>query len=57
VAKRALWTGLDAYHREFGLGAYILPANMYGPDDDFDLETSHVIPAMIRSSTTPCATA
>ncbi len=49
VAKRALWTGLDAYHREFGLaGAYLLPANMYGPDDDFDLETSHVIPAMIR---------
>ena len=49
VAKRALATGLLAYHKEFGLaGAYLLPANLYGPDDHFDLETSHVIPAMIR---------
>lgn len=49
VAKRALATGLEAYGREFGLkGAYLLPANLYGPKDDFDLETSHVIPAIIR---------
>ncbi len=49
VAKRALWTGLNAYKDEFGLaGAYLLPANLYGPFDDFDLETSHVIPAMLR---------
>jgi GDP-L-fucose synthase len=49
VAKRALWTGLQAYRDEFGLaGAYLLPANLYGPHDDFDLETSHVIPAMLR---------
>ena len=49
VAKRALATGLDAYRREFGLaGAFLLPANLYGPRDDFDLETSHVVPAMIR---------
>ncbi|MHC5012386.1 MAG: GDP-L-fucose synthase family protein [Planctomycetota bacterium] len=49
VAKRALATGMDAYRREFGLaGAYLLPANLYGPRDDFDLEDSHVIPAMIR---------
>lgn len=49
VAKRALWTGLKAYRDEFGLGgAYLLPANLYGPHDDFDLETSHVIPAMLR---------
>jgi GDP-L-fucose synthase len=49
VAKRALATGLAAYRDEFGLrGAYLLPANLYGPDDDFDLETSHVVPAMIR---------
>jgi len=49
VAKRALWTGLNAYKDEFGLaGAYLLPANLYGPHDDFDLETSHVIPAMLR---------
>lgn len=49
VAKRALLTGLEAYRLEFGLaGAFLLPANMYGPRDDFDLETSHVIPAMVR---------
>jgi GDP-L-fucose synthase len=49
VAKRALQTGMAAYRQEFGLaGAYLLPANLYGPHDDFDLETSHVIPAMLR---------
>jgi GDP-L-fucose synthase len=49
VAKRALATGLAAYRQEFGLaGAYLLPANLYGPGDHFDLETSHVIPAMVR---------
>lgn len=49
VAKRSLAVGLDAYRREFGLaGAFLLPANLYGPGDDFDLETSHVVPAMIR---------
>ena len=49
VAKRALATGLAAYRDEFGLkGAYLLPANLYGPGDNFDLQTSHVIPALIR---------
>lgn len=49
VAKRALAVGMDAYRREFGLnGAFLLPANLYGPGDHFDLESSHVIPAMIR---------
>lgn len=49
VAKRALAVGMDAYRREFGLaGAFLLPANLYGPWDNFDLESSHVIPAMIR---------
>ena len=49
VAKRALATGMDAYRREFGLGgAFLLPANLYGPGDNFDFETSHVIPAMVR---------
>jgi GDP-L-fucose synthase len=49
VAKRALQTGLAAYRQEFGLAsAYLLPANLYGPGDNFDLESSHVIPAMIR---------
>jgi len=49
VAKRALATGMDAYQRQFGLGgAFLLPANLYGPGDNFDLENSHVIPAMVR---------
>ncbi|MEM7244246.1 MAG: GDP-L-fucose synthase [Acidobacteriota bacterium] len=49
IAKRALLTMLAAYRDEFGLAsAYLLPANLYGPRDDFDLETSHVIPALIR---------
>ncbi len=49
VAKRALATGMQAYRDEFGLaGAFLLPANLFGPRDNFDLETSHVIPAMIR---------
>ena len=53
VAKRALATGMAAYAQEFGLGgAYLLPANLYGPGDNFDLETSHVIPAMIRKCET-----
>ncbi len=49
IAKRALWTLLDAHHRQHGLKcAYLLPANLYGPNDHFDLEAGHVIPAMIR---------
>lgn len=49
VAKRVLATGLDAYRREFGLaGAFLLPANLYGPGDDFDPATSHVIAATVR---------
>ena len=40
---------LDAYRRQYGLdGAYVLPVNLYGPYDNFDLHTSHVIPALIR---------
>ncbi len=49
VAKRALGTMLDAYHRQYGLnGVYLLPVNLYGPGDNFDLESSHVIAALIR---------
>ena len=49
VAKRALAVMLEAYSRQYGLnGIHLLPANLYGPGDNFDLETSHVIPAMIR---------
>ena len=39
----------QAYRQEYGLNAIVLlPVNLYGPRDNFDLETSHVIPAMIR---------
>lgn len=49
IAKKSLLTQLKAYHRQYGLnGIYLLPVNLYGPRDDFDLETSHVIPAIIR---------
>jgi GDP-L-fucose synthase len=49
VAKRALHEMLRAYRRQYGLnGIYLMPVNLYGPEDNFDLETSHVIPALIR---------
>ena len=49
VAKKALLVGAQAYRDQYGLNtAYLLPVNLYGPRDNFDLETSHVIPALIR---------
>jgi GDP-L-fucose synthase len=49
VAKRALGVMLDAYHRQYGMqAAYVIPANLYGPGDNFDPHSSHVIAAMIR---------
>ena len=49
VAKKALLVGAQAYRRQYGTNAiYLLPVNIYGPGDNFDLETSHVIPALIR---------
>jgi len=49
LAKKMLLVQLQAYRDEYGFnGVYLLPANLYGPRDNFDLETSHVIPAMIR---------
>lgn len=49
VAKKALFVMLDGYHREFGLhSAVVVPVNLYGPGDNFDPRTSHVIPALIR---------
>ena len=49
VAKKALLVQLQSYRQEYGFnGIYLLPVNLYGPRDNFDLETSHVIPAMIR---------
>lgn len=49
IAKKALLTQSRAYRDQWGLNSiYLLPVNLYGPGDDFDLETSHVIPAIIR---------
>ncbi len=49
LAKKMLLVQLQAYRQEYGFdGVYLLPVNLYGPCDNFDLETSHVIPAMIR---------
>jgi GDP-L-fucose synthase len=49
VAKKALLVMAQAYRQEFGCNfVMLLPVNLYGPRDNFDLETSHVIPAMIR---------
>ena len=49
IAKKALLVMLQAYRRQYGLnGIYLLPVNLYGPGDNFDPRTSHVIPALIR---------
>jgi GDP-L-fucose synthase len=49
VAKKAILVGGQAYREQYGLNAiFLLPANLYGPRDNFDLDSSHVIPALIR---------
>ena len=49
VAKKTLFVGGAAYREQYGLDAiFLLPANLYGPRDNFDLASSHVIPALIR---------
>jgi GDP-L-fucose synthase len=49
VAKKALLVGAQAYREQYGLNTiYLMSTNLYGPRDNFDLETSHVIPALIR---------
>ena len=49
IAKKALLVMAQAYRQEFGCNFVMLfPVNLYGPRDNFDLQTSHVIPAMIR---------
>jgi GDP-L-fucose synthase len=55
VAKKAALVMLDGYHRQYGLsGVYVLPVNLYGPHDNFDLHSSHVIPALIRKCVDAC---
>jgi GDP-L-fucose synthase len=49
LAKKLLLAQCQAYRAEYGMNAiYLLPVNLYGPGDNFDLENSHVIPAIIR---------
>jgi len=49
LAKKMLLVQAQAYRSQYGFNAiYLLPVNLYGPGDNFDLETSHVIPALIR---------
>jgi GDP-L-fucose synthase len=51
LAKKMLLVQGQAYRDQYGFNAiHLLPVNLYGPGDDFDLETSHVIPALIRKS-------
>jgi nucleoside-diphosphate-sugar epimerase len=59
IAKKAQLVGGQAYRDQYGLDViHLLPVNLYGPRDNFDLETSHVIPALIRklSSQEPLVT-
>jgi len=49
VAKKAIFVMLDGYQRQYGLkSAVVVPVNLYGPWDNFDPASSHVIPALIR---------
>ncbi len=49
IAKKALLVQLQAYRQQYGFnGIYVLPVNLYGPADNFDTSSSHVIPALIR---------
>ena len=49
IAKKTILVGAQGYREQYGLNSiFLLPTNLYGPRDNFDLETSHVIPALIR---------
>ena len=49
IAKKALLVQSQSYRQQYGFNSiYLLPVNLYGPGDNFDLNSSHVIPALIR---------
>lgn len=49
LAKKMLLVQCQAYRNQYGMNAiFLLPVNLYGPGDNFDLKSSHVIPALIR---------
>jgi GDP-L-fucose synthase len=51
IAKKALLVQCQAYREQYGTNAiFLLPVNLYGPRDNFDLQSSHVIPALIRKA-------
>jgi GDP-L-fucose synthase len=53
LAKKMLLVQAQSYRQQYGFNAiFLLPVNLYGPDDNFDLESSHVIPALIRKFVT-----
>src|SRR5437868_1452152 len=53
LAKKMLLVQAQAYRQQYGFNAiYLLPVNLYGPGDDIDLHSSHVIPALIRKCVT-----
>lgn len=53
LAKKMMLVQLQGYRQQYGYnGIFLLPVNLYGPRDNFHLETSHVIPAMIRKMVT-----
>lgn len=52
IAKKALLVMAQAYRQQYGMNIiYLLPVNLYGPSDNFDLDSSHVIPALVRKFT------
>lgn len=52
IAKKTLLTMLQTYRMQYGFnGIYLIPTNLYGPGDNFDEKTSHVIPALINKFT------
>jgi GDP-L-fucose synthase len=53
LAKKMMLVQCQAYRQQYGFdGIFLLPVNLYGPRDNFDLESGHVIPAMIRKMVT-----
>jgi GDP-L-fucose synthase len=53
IAKKVMLVQSQAYREQYGMNSVVLfPVNLYGPGDNFDLETSHVIPALIRKCVT-----
>jgi GDP-L-fucose synthase len=52
IAKKSVLVGAQSYREQYGTDAvFLLPANLYGPRDNFDLDSSHVIPALVRKMT------